>query len=152
MADNYNNISSEPIDFNIIRQAFDDRAGAVVLFSGNVRNHSFGRQVKYLDYEAYESMASKLIDEIVNEAIEKFDLYKAVCVHRVGPVKLGDAAIIIATASAHRKEAYEANKYIIDRVKHESPIWKKEFFEDGTSEWSHNCSCHAHPEPIVISQ
>ncbi len=151
MADKLQNISSDPIDFNLIQNAFDDRAGALVLFSGNVRNHSAGREVTHLSYEAYDAMASRLIGEIVNEAIKKFELYQAICVHRVGEVGIGEAAVVVATASAHRKNAYDGNQYIIDRVKHEAPIWKKEFFEDGTSEWAHNCSCHIHPEPIKLT-
>lgn len=151
VADKFSHISESPIDFNLIQQAFDERAGAVVVFSGNVRNHNVGKEVLYLDYEAYDAMANKMIAEIIATAIEKFSLYKAICVHRKGKVALGEAAVIVVTASAHRDEAYEANRYIIDRVKYEAPIWKQEFFKDETSEWSHNAGNRYQENPIVIS-
>jgi len=122
----------------------DPRAGAVVLFSGEARNHSNGSTVVALEYEAYEPMAIRMINNIVAEAIDKFSLHKALCRHRLGRVDVGESAVVVITASSHRAEAYAANRYIIDRVKHEAPIWKKELFIDGTSSYSHNCSCHAH--------
>jgi molybdopterin synthase catalytic subunit len=120
------------------------KAGAVVLFSGEVRNHNLSRPVKYLFYEAYVSMAEKMIREITEDAANKFNLHKAVCIHRIGKLEVGESAVVVVTASSHRKEAYEANKYIIDRVKHEAPIWKEEHFEDGTISWGANCSCGKH--------
>ncbi len=144
----YKNISAEAIDLvDIISKAHHPKAGAVVLFSGEVRNHSAGREVSFLDYEAYEAMADKMIDEIVELAKTKFDLHHAVCVHRTGRVAVCETAIVVVTCSSHRSEAYAANRYIIDRVKHEAPIWKREYFTDGSVEWAHNCSCHDHPNP-----
>ena len=119
----YKNISAEPISLvDIISKAHHPKAGAVVLFSGEVRNHSAGRDVSYLDYEAYEAMADKMIDEIVALAKTKFDLHHAICVHRTGKVAVCETAIVVVTCSSHRAEAYAANRYIIDRVKHEAPI------------------------------
>ncbi|HAQ20208.1 MAG TPA: molybdopterin converting factor [Prolixibacteraceae bacterium] len=116
-------------------------SGAVVLFSGEVRDNNKGREVTHLDYEAYEPMANKMIDEIVDEAISQFRLNQAVCVHRLGQVEISGCAVVVITGAGHRKEAYDANRYIINRVKNEVPIWKHEFFADGTSEWGQNCDC-----------
>lgn len=116
-------------------------SGAVVLFSGEVRDNNKGRAVTHLEYEAYEPMADKMIDEILEEAITRFRLNQAVCVHRLGRVEISGCAVVVITGAGHRKEAYQANRYIIDRVKNEVPIWKHEFFADGTSEWGQNCDC-----------
>lgn len=112
-----------------------------MLFSGEVRDNNKGRKVTHLEYEAYEPMANKMIDEIIDEAISRFRLNQAVCVHRLGRVEISGCAVVVITGAGHRKEAYEANSYIIDRVKNEVPIWKHEFFADGTSEWGQNCDC-----------
>lgn len=138
-------ISAEPLDIvELLRLAHDPKAGAIVLFSGEVRNHSHNRSVEFLEYEAYVPMASKMIREIVAESLSKFNLHRAICVHRIGKVSICESAVVVITSSSHREAAYQANQYIIDRVKHEAPIWKKEYFSDGTYEWGHNCSCHQH--------
>lgn len=138
-------ISKEPIDLPyLLSLGHDPKAGAVVLFSGEARNHNKGETVTGLEYEAYEAMAAKMILEIVAEAKTRFSLHQALCVHRVGKVGISESAVVVITASSHRNEAYEANRYIIDRVKHEAPIWKMEVFADGSKEYSHNCSCHNH--------
>src|SRR5690606_5170222 len=98
--------------------------------------------VKHLVYEAYVPMAKKMIREVLHEAKLKFNLHHAICIHRIGKVQVCETAVVVVTASSHREEAYEANRFIIEKVKHEAPIWKNEFFEDGTSEWGGNCSCH----------
>ena len=116
-------------------------SGAVVLFSGEVRDNNKGREVSHLEYEAYEPMANKMIDEILEEAISRFRLNQAICVHRLGQVEISGCAVVVITGAGHRKEAYEANRFIIDKVKNEVPIWKHEFFADGTSEWGQNCDC-----------
>ncbi|RZJ83161.1 MAG: molybdenum cofactor biosynthesis protein MoaE [Chryseobacterium sp.] len=127
--------------FHLFQQAHDPKAGAVVLFSGEVRDNSLGKPVKCLEYEAFEAMAEKMIHEIVAAAKEKWHLNKVIAQHRIGEVEVGGTAVVVITCSPHRKEAYAANRYIIDRIKHEAPIWKCEHFEDGTKEWGGNCSC-----------
>jgi molybdopterin synthase catalytic subunit len=117
-----------------------------VLFSGEVRDNNKGRAVTHLEYEAYEPMANKMIDEILQEAISRFKLNQTLCVHRLGRVGISGCAVVVITGSGHRKEAYDANRYIIDRVKNEVPIWKHEFFTDGTSEWGQNCDCVTHED------
>jgi len=136
-------ITKDSIDIcSIIKKAHHPKAGGIVLFSGEVRNHHLDKPVKYLEYEAYVPMAEKMIDEIVNSAKEKWGLHFAFCVHRIGKLDVCESAVVVVTSHSHRKESYEANKYIIDRVKHEAPIWKNEFYEDGTSFWGGNCHCH----------
>ena len=136
-------ISATPLDVvSLLAQAHHPQAGAVVLFSGEVRNHNQGMAVDYLEYEAHESMAAKMIGIILADAQQKWPLNIAVAQHRTGKVTVGETAVIVITASAHRSEAYAANQYIIDRIKHEAPIWKCEYFSDGTKKWGGNCSCH----------
>jgi molybdopterin synthase catalytic subunit len=144
VADSFSYISESPIDLAaMLQHAHHPSAGAVVLFSGETRNSSHGKEVDHLFYEAHPSMASKMILEILAEAKQKWDLSIAIAQHRVGKVSVMECAVIVITASAHRSEAYAANRYIIDRIKHEAPIWKCEFFVDGTSEWGGNCNCAA---------
>jgi len=116
-------------------------SGAIVMFSGDVRNHNKGQKVKYIDYEAYDALADKTIAKILTEAKEKWDLQYAECIHRIGKVGICETAVVVLVSSVHRKEAYDANRYIIDQVKALAPIWKHEFFEDGTSKWGANCDC-----------
>jgi molybdopterin synthase catalytic subunit len=129
----------------LFAQAHHPQAGAVVLFSGEVRNHNNGIGVMYLEYEAHEVMAEKMIKSIIADAREKWPLNIAIAQHRTGKVSVGETAVIVITASAHRSEAYAANEYIIDRIKHEATIWKCEHFDDGTQLWGGNCSCCSTP-------
>lgn len=105
--------------------------GAVVVFEGIVRNHSKGRRTIYLEYEAYEPMALRKMMEIAQEAHQTFPVDRIAMVHRIGRLEIGETSVAIIVASAHRKEAFEACRYAIDRLKQIVPIWKKEHFEDG---------------------
>ena len=135
-------ISEEPLDLvGLLKTAHHPAAGAIVLFSGEVRDHNGGKTVDYLEYEAHSSMASKMIGMILDEAKGKWNLNIAIAQHRVGRVAVSESAVVVITASAHRSEAYAANRYIIDRIKHEVPIWKCEYFSDGSKEWGGNCNC-----------
>jgi len=136
-------LSDEPIDMvGLLSLAHHPGAGAVVLFSGEVRDSNRGQAVAFLEYEAHTAMAASMIAEILATARERWSLHTAIAQHRVGRVDTGDTAVVVITASAHRSEAYAANKYIIDRIKHEAPIWKCEHYADGTKEWGNNCNCH----------
>jgi molybdopterin synthase catalytic subunit len=136
-------ITSDPIDLAaMIKHAHHPKAGGIVLFSGEVRNHNSGKEVLYLEYEAFVPLAEKMIKEIVDAAKAKWELHFACCIHRIGKLDIGESAVVVITSHSHRGESYEANKYIIDRVKHEAPIWKNEFYLDGTSQWGGNCHCH----------
>jgi molybdopterin synthase catalytic subunit len=116
-------------------------AGAVVLFSGDVRISNLGKEVAYLEFEAQEKLAGQMIREILATARQKWQLNIATAQHRLGRVGISECAVVVITASPHRREAYEANRYIMDRLKHEVPIWKCEFFTDGTYKWGGNCNC-----------
>lgn len=129
-------ITPDPIQ--ILRYAdflSDPSAGAVVTFDGRVRNHNEGRPVESLEYEAYAILAEKEGSRILEEALQKFPVTKALCVHRTGHLAIGDVAVWVGVSSPHRDEAFKACRYIIDEIKHRVPIWKKEHHTDGTSEW-----------------
>jgi molybdopterin synthase catalytic subunit len=135
-------IVTEAIDVcGLLQSAHHPKAGGIVLFSGEVRNHHAHKKVTHLEYEAFIPMAEKMIHDITQSAIEKWNLHSAICVHRIGKLEVCESAVVVVTAHSHRKESYEANQYIIDRVKHEVPIWKREFYEDGTSFWGGDCHC-----------
>jgi len=116
----------------------DMRAGGFVSFEGWVRNHNEGQQVTRLEYEAFEVLAIKEAERIMEEAVNKFGVFRAACVHRVGSLEIGDVAVWVGVSSAHRDEAFKACRYIIDEVKHRLPIWKKEHYVSGDSGWV-NC-------------
>ena len=109
--------------------------GARSVFEGIVRNINDGHEVKKLEYECYESLAIKEGDQILEEAIEKFDLINAFCIHRVGTLEIGETAVIVVATSGHRDQSFKGCRYIIDEVKCRVPIWKKEHYADGETEW-----------------
>lgn len=135
-------LGHDPLDREAMRTAVSDpAAGAVLLFEGTVRDHSEGLTgVVALEYEAQESMAGKVIAAIVAETQDEFALIKTAVRHRLGRVELGDPTILIAVSAAHRDEAYKASRRIIDRIKHEAPIWKREILRDGSGRWSRGCT------------
>ncbi len=117
----------------------DARAGACVAFEGRVRDQNDGRAVRAMDYEAYVPLAEREGGKILLEAREKFQVIGAACVHRTGRLGLGDIAVWVAVTAAHRAAAFEACRYIIDETKARVPIWKKEHYADGATEWI-NCA------------
>ena len=108
--------------------------GAIVLFQGVTRKNNMGRTVLKLDYEAYTPMAEKKMLEILLEAKRKWNISKCYVSHRIGTLYIGDVSMILCISSKHRKEAFEASQYFIDKLKEIVPIWKKEYFTDGY-EW-----------------
>jgi molybdopterin synthase catalytic subunit len=129
-------ISPEPIDPAVLaRDLRDPGAGACATFEGWVRNRNDGRMVLGLDYEAYSALAEKEGARILEEAGAKFSILKAVCAHRTGALALGDLAVWVGVAAAHRGAAFDACRYIIDQTKLRVPIWKREHYADGTTEW-----------------
>ena len=129
-------LTYQPIDIpGILASLRSPETGGIVMFSGEVRNFNNGRKVDYLEYEAYEAMAEKQIREIVDYAINHWKLNNAWCTHRLGKLEISECAVLVVTASSHRPQAYEANRYIIDMVKTEVPVWKKEYYTDGSFEW-----------------
>jgi molybdopterin synthase catalytic subunit len=124
----------------------DPAAGGYASFEGWVRNHNEGLAVTRLEYEAFETLALKEGERIVQEAIERFGVIAAACVHRVGSLEIGDIAVWVGVSSRHRAEAFAACRFIIDEVKHRVPIWKKEHYVNGDSGWVNceRCAEHAH--------
>jgi molybdopterin/thiamine biosynthesis adenylyltransferase/molybdopterin synthase catalytic subunit len=119
--------------------------GAVTVFEGRVRNHHLGRAVTQLDYEAFEEMAQQEGDAIVDETERIYSGTKVLCVHRTGPLKIGEAAVWIGVASAHRQEGFAACRHVIEELKVRLPLWKKEHHPDGAAEWV-NCNTEARTE------
>jgi molybdopterin synthase catalytic subunit/molybdopterin converting factor small subunit len=105
--------------------------GAVVVFDGIVRNNTRGRRTLYLDYEAYEEMALKQMNELAEQALSKFAVRHVTLVHRLGHLEIGESSVLVIVASAHRGAAFDACRWIIDTLKQTVPIWKKETFVDG---------------------
>ena len=129
-------LTTERIDTDgLLRELAHQADGAQVLFLGVVRNHHQGREVLRIDYEAYEPMALKELQKITEEVAAAHGLERVLLVHRFGRHEIGDASIAVVIGSPHRAPAFEAAKQIMDRVKIDVPIWKKEYFADGTVEW-----------------
>jgi len=105
--------------------------GARIIFEGVVRDNSRGRRTLFLDYEAYEEMALKQMNGLVEQALSRFPIRAVLMVHRVGRLEIGEASVVIMVASPHRAAAFDAGRWLIDRLKQTVPIWKKEYFEDG---------------------
>lgn len=113
------------------------QAGGVVIFLGTVREMTAGRQTIALDYEAFSEMAEAKLAELEAEAREKWPIVEAALVHRLGHLELGDVSVAVAVSTPHRGDAFEAARFLIDRLKEVVPIWKKENWSDGTTEWIH---------------
>jgi molybdopterin synthase catalytic subunit len=105
--------------------------GAAVVFEGVVRNHTRQRKTRYLDYEAYETMALQQMESLAQEALKEFEVRDVAVVHRLGRLEIGETSVLIVVASAHRAAGFEACRWLIDTLKRTVPIWKKEYFEDG---------------------
>ena len=129
----------QPIDVIALQATLNHAAaGGCVNFEGKVRNHNEGLAVLKLEYEAFAELATKEGQRIIEEALQKFAIISAVCVHRVGLLEIGDMAVWVGVAAAHRGAAFDACRYIIDEVKQRVPIWKKEHYASGDSGWI-NC-------------
>ena len=109
--------------------------GASVVFEGRVRDANHGRPVKALEYEAYDALVEKEGEKILGEAGAQFAIQHALCVHRTGRLGVGEVAVWVGVAAGHRDAAFAACRYIIDEVKSRVPLWKKEHYADGASEW-----------------
>lgn len=118
----------------ILSRVADPAAGGTALFVGTTRTPSNDRAVRHLEYEAYRPMALKQMEGIVGTAMSRWPLVRVCAVHRVGRVEVGEASVVVAVSAAHRGAAFEACRYVIDAVKKDVPIWKKEVFADG-HEW-----------------
>jgi molybdopterin synthase catalytic subunit len=111
-----------------------DEAGAVNVFLGVVRNTNKGRSVDYLEYEAYAPMAEKVMQEIAEEAKERFGLLDCAVLHRTGRLEIGETSLLVAISSGHRPESFDGGRWMVDEIKKRVPVWKKEVWTDG-EEW-----------------
>jgi adenylyltransferase/sulfurtransferase len=151
--------STDPLDTPTLQRGLrDDACGGFAAFEGWVRDHNEGHAVTRLEYEAFAELAEKEGARIVADAIERFGLARAACVHRIGSLAIGDVAVWVGASAAHRDEAFRACRFIIDEVKHRLPIWKKEHYVNGDSGWvncercaqpahDHSAGHHAHHHP-----
>ncbi|WP_160724476.1 molybdenum cofactor biosynthesis protein MoaE [Bacillus sp. USDA818B3_A] len=131
-------ISKEPIDIQaVIDKVVQRNAGAITTFIGTVRELTKGKKTLFLIYDAYEAMAVKKLEQIGREIEERWEGSMTAITHRVGRLDITDVAVVIAVSTPHRADAYEANRYAIERIKEIVPIWKKEHWEDG-EEWMGN--------------
>jgi len=135
----------------------DPACGGYAAFEGWVRDQNEGNSVRALEYEAFEALALREGERILSEALARFGVAHAACVHRLGELAIGELAVWVGVSAAHRDEAFRACRYIIDEVKQRLPIWKKEHYVNGDSGWV-NCercasagapseAADAHPHP-----
>lgn len=131
-------VTDQPLHLQtLVDKVASERAGAIATFSGVTRNNFEGQTVEKLEYEAYIPMAQKKLEEVCQLALQRWELLGIAIVHRLGLVKIGEASIVIAASSAHRRAALEACHWVIDELKAVVPIWKKEYYAD-KSIWKEN--------------
>jgi molybdopterin synthase catalytic subunit len=131
-------VSAKPFEIAPLREALlASGAGAYASFEGWVRDHSQGRAVLGLSYEAYGALAQAEGNKVLEEAREKFAIIDLACVHRLGELRVGELAVWVGVSAAHRDAAFAACRYVIDELKARVPIWKRERYEDGEALWQH---------------
>lgn len=128
-------VTSDPIDVDQARSVGSSVSGALVAFAGMVRDATDDRPVSGLEYEAYSEMANKTLQQIADEALARWEVEAILIVHRVGELAVGEVSVLVAVAAPHRGAAFDACEFCIDTLKERAPIWKKERFEDGESQW-----------------
>ena len=129
-------VSSDPIDTAaLLAKVRSDEDGAALLFIGVVRDHAEGRKVTGMRYDVYAEMATEVLREIALEASIPLGTDRIAVAHRFGELKIGEVSVGIAVSSPHRAEAYEASRFVIEEIKKRLPVWKKEHYVDGVSEW-----------------
>ena len=131
-------VVESPISVDVARLVDDRSAGAVVTFSGDVRDHDHGRPVERLEYEGHPS-ATAVIAQVAAEVAARHDVIAIAVMHRVGALDIGDSALVAAVSAAHRQEAFAACADLVDETKHRLPVWKHQVFADGSDEWV-NCA------------
>ena len=143
-------LTPSPIDFTALTESVrSHQAGAVVLFLGTVREMTAGRQTIALDYDAYPQMAEAKMAELEAEARQRWPVIEVGIVHRTGRLELGEISVAVAVSTPHRQQAFEAGRFLIDELKLRVPIWKKENWSDGSTEWVHP-GCDAEPKPSTV--
>jgi molybdopterin synthase catalytic subunit len=136
-------ISFAPLSLDeVYRLAEDPANGAIVLMSGTVRQQTDGRAVTALEYQAYEPMAIAIFQQIARQIRQQWpDANRVIIYHRIGKLTVGEISVLVAVGCPHRSEAFDACRFAIDTLKHEAPIWKKEYWADGSSSWVSIGSC-----------
>ena len=132
-----------PLSFDEVYNLAEDPCnGAIVVMSGTVRNQTDGKGVKYLEYQAYEPMALEIFKKIALNISKNWNDAKTMVIHhRIGKLNIGETSVLVAVGCPHRAEAFEACRYAIDTLKHNAPIWKKEYFKDGSTNWVSISDC-----------
>lgn len=133
-----NSLTHEPIDYTALTESVrSPQAGAVILFLGTVREFTEGRQTVALDYDAYNAMALKQMETLIAQARSQWPIVEAAIIHRLGRLELGDISVAVAVSAPHRHQAFDAGRFLIDQLKVVVPIWKRENWADGSTEWVH---------------
>ncbi len=129
-------ITDQPLQSELLTSyVHTPRDGAIVLFAGVARDNSEGKSTEHLFYEAYAEMAEPVLEQIAREAAERWPIGRVAVHHRVGKLEIGETAVLVAVAAPHRHGAFEAAEYIMNRIKEIAPIWKRETWSDGSTEW-----------------
>lgn len=137
-------LSPTPLNPSELSESFTaPGAGAFTCFEGRVRDNNDGKSVVALDYEAYEPLCRAEMEKIFQEAKNRFAAIDIKAAHRTGKLRVGELAVWVGVLAAHRDEAFTACRYVIDELKKRLPIWKKEYYADGSSQWSF-CADHSH--------
>lgn len=131
-------LTPDPIETASLRgQLLDARAGAFASFEGWVRDHNQGQSVRGLRYQAYAALAQAEGEKVIDEALARFDILDARCVHRTGALAIGEMAVWVGVSAGHRDGAFAACRWIIDQTKARVPIWKQEHYSSGADQWLH---------------
>ena len=131
-------LTSDPIDYTALTETVRSAdCGAVLLFLGTVREMTGNRRTVALDYDAFPERAQAKMQELADEASQRWPVHKVAIVHRLGHLELGEISVAVAVSSPHRGDCYEAGRWLIDTLKETVPVWKKENWDDGTTEWVH---------------
>lgn len=129
-------VQDEPLDLELVDEFLrDERSGAVCIFTGTTRRWTGSAETLRLDYEAYDAMAEAVMRGLVEESVSRWRVSGVAVLHRTGQVPVAEASVIIGVSAPHRAHAFEACRWLIDTLKTEVPIWKKESYADGRSEW-----------------
>lgn len=127
-------ITSEPLDASAVLESVrTDADGAIVLFAGTVREQNEGRAVTGMRYDAYPEMAERVIREIADETARRWEVTNITAAHRTGDLAIGETSVIVAVASPHREEAFQAGRHVIEEIKKRLPVWKQEHYVDGSA-------------------
>ena len=127
-------ITSNILETNKYKQELTkDSCGSILVFEGVTREYTEGQKVTKLEYECYEPMAKLMLEEIEKEIFQKWEIHDIIIAHRIGIVGIGETSLVVAVSSTHRQASFESIPYIVNRLKKDVPIWKKEFFENSAS-------------------